>query len=109
MDNIGLNRSRDLSITLNPTKTLQASTSSGIDIHNYNEWHILEVIPKILDIVMNPIKQQMMTRPCGQPHDHGEIRQQEMLADYCCKLVVRIVSELTSNATNVEVIPILFS
>ncbi|RVE51528.1 hypothetical protein evm_003798 [Chilo suppressalis] len=69
---------------------------------SHTEWHLLDVIPKLLDVVTIPIKKQMMTRQCGQPHDHGEIKQAERLAEYCCKLVSRIVAELTYSATNVR-------
>ncbi|KOB65851.1 Esrom, partial [Operophtera brumata] len=70
--------------------------------HEHSKWTILDVIPKFLDIVMNPIKQQMMTRQCGQPHDHGEIKQNEALREYCCKLIVRCVAELIYSANNVR-------
>ncbi|XP_052752649.1 E3 ubiquitin-protein ligase MYCBP2 isoform X3 [Galleria mellonella] len=66
------------------------------------DWHLLDVIPKLLDIVMIPIKQQMKTRQCGQPHDHGEIGQHETLSEYCCKLVARIIAELSFSATNIR-------
>ncbi|CAH0578389.1 unnamed protein product [Chrysodeixis includens] len=69
---------------------------------NHAEWHLLDVIPRLLDIVMIPIKQQMMTRQCGQPHDHGEIKQHDKLAEYCCKLTARIVAELSTSATNIR-------
>lgn len=60
-------------------------------------------MPKLLDIVTIPIKKQMMTRQCGQPHDHGEMKQGEALSEYCCKLVGRLVAELSYSATNVRV------
>ncbi|CAB3259025.1 unnamed protein product [Arctia plantaginis] len=69
---------------------------------NHSEWHLLDVIPRLLDIVLIPIKQQMMTRQCGQPHDHGEIKQHERLSDFCCKLIARIVAELSFSATNIR-------
>lgn len=67
------------------------------------EWHLLEAVGQLLELVTAPIKQQMMTRACGQPHDHGEARQQERLADACCKLTVRIVAELAYSATHLRV------
>lgn len=70
---------------------------------SHKEWNLLDVIPKLLDIVMIPIKQQMMTRQCGQPHDHGEIKQYERLSEFCCKLTTRIVAELSYSATNIRV------
>ncbi|XP_063374022.1 E3 ubiquitin-protein ligase MYCBP2 [Cydia amplana] len=69
---------------------------------NHTEWHLLDVVPRLLDIVTIPIKQQMMTRQCGQPHDHGEIKQNERLADYCCKFAARIIAELSHSATNIR-------
>lgn len=45
----------------------------------------------------------MMTRQCGQPHDHGEIKQQEKLSEYCCKLIARIVAEMSTSATSIRV------
>ncbi|CAH0703737.1 unnamed protein product [Spodoptera exigua] len=69
---------------------------------NHADWHLLDVIPRLLDIVLNPIKQQMMTRQCGQPHDHGEIKQQEKLSEYCCKLIARIVAEMSTSATSIR-------
>lgn len=52
---------------------------------------------------MVPIKQQMMTRQCGQPHDHGEIKQNERLSKDCCQFLARVVSELSFSATNLKV------
>ncbi|XP_050560251.1 E3 ubiquitin-protein ligase MYCBP2 isoform X7 [Spodoptera frugiperda] len=69
---------------------------------NHADWHLLDVIPRLLDIVLIPIKQQMMTRQCGQPHDHGEIKQQEKLSEYCCKLIARIVAEMSTSATSIR-------
>ncbi|KAJ8737325.1 hypothetical protein PYW07_000596 [Mythimna separata] len=69
---------------------------------NHTEWHLLDVLPRMLDIVMIPIKQQMMTRQCGQPHDHGEIKQYERLSEFCCKLTARIVAELSTSATSIR-------
>ncbi|XP_028043251.1 E3 ubiquitin-protein ligase MYCBP2 isoform X2 [Bombyx mandarina] len=69
---------------------------------NFSDWHLLDVITKLLDIVLLPIKRQMMTRPCNQPHDHGEIKQHERLAEFCCKLTVRIVAELTHSTANIR-------
>nr|XP_049693135.1 E3 ubiquitin-protein ligase MYCBP2 isoform X3 [Helicoverpa armigera] len=69
---------------------------------NPAEWHLLDVIPRLLDIVMIPIKEQMTSRPCGQAHDHGEIKQNERLAEFCCKLIARIVAELSISATSVR-------
>ncbi|KAL0852359.1 hypothetical protein ABMA28_000560 [Loxostege sticticalis] len=69
---------------------------------SHTEWHLLDVVPKLLDIVTIPIKKQMMTRQCGQPHDHGEMKQGEALSEYCCKLVGRLVAELSYSATNVR-------
>ncbi|VVC90679.1 unnamed protein product, partial [Leptidea sinapis] len=54
-----------------------------------------------VNIVMIPIKDKMMTRQCGQPHDHGEILQNEKLGDYCCKFLVRLVAELAYNSRNI--------
>ncbi|CAH1647847.1 unnamed protein product [Spodoptera littoralis] len=45
---------------------------------------------------------QMMTRQCGQPHDHGEIKQQEKLSEYCCKLIARVVAEMSTSATSIR-------
>lgn len=70
---------------------------------SYTEWNLLDMLSKLLDIVMSPIKQQMMTRQCGQAHDHGEIKQHKRLSTYCCKLMARIVAELTDTAVNVRV------
>ncbi|KAH9644214.1 hypothetical protein HF086_008703 [Spodoptera exigua] len=74
---------------------------------NHADWHLLDVIPRLLDIVLNPIKQQMMTRQCGQPHDHGEIKQQEKLSEYCCKLIARI-QDTDSNVVKNFVTPSRF-
>lgn len=75
-----------------------ASTKS-----NHTDWHLLDIIPKLLDMVLLPIKEQMMTRQCGQPHDHGEIQQNEKLTDYCCKFIVRIIAELAFSSKNIKV------
>ncbi|XP_038216347.1 E3 ubiquitin-protein ligase highwire [Zerene cesonia] len=69
---------------------------------NHTDWHLLDIIPKLLDMVLLPIKEQMMTRQCGQPHDHGEIQQNEKLTDYCCKFVVRIIAELAFSSKNIK-------
>ncbi|XP_048488841.1 E3 ubiquitin-protein ligase MYCBP2 [Plutella xylostella] len=69
---------------------------------SYMEWHLLDVIPRLLDIVMSPVKQQMMTRQCGQPHDHGEVKLQERLSKFCCRLISRIVAELAYGVTNIR-------
>ncbi|XP_050683096.1 E3 ubiquitin-protein ligase MYCBP2 [Leptidea sinapis] len=78
-------------------RALPPSTSRS----NYTDWHLLDIIPILQDIVMIPIKDKMMTRQCGQPHDHGEILQNEKLGDYCCKFLVRLVAELAYNSRNI--------
>ncbi|XP_041987793.1 E3 ubiquitin-protein ligase highwire [Aricia agestis] len=69
---------------------------------SYLDWHLLDVVPKILDVVLVPIKEQMMTRQCGQPHDHGEIKQQQRLAEFCCKLTSRLIAEMSFSALHVR-------
>ncbi|XP_060809498.1 E3 ubiquitin-protein ligase MYCBP2 [Amyelois transitella] len=69
---------------------------------NHTDWHLLDVIPKLLDIVLMPIKEHMMMRTCGQPHDHGELLQQQRLSEFCCKLVARTIAELAHQATDVK-------
>ncbi|XP_047524361.1 E3 ubiquitin-protein ligase MYCBP2 isoform X3 [Pieris napi] len=69
---------------------------------NHTDWHLLDIIPKLLDMVMLPIKDQMMTRQCGQSHDHGEIQQNDKLADFCCKFIVRIIAELAFSSKNIK-------
>ncbi|XP_037299798.1 E3 ubiquitin-protein ligase highwire-like isoform X4 [Manduca sexta] len=82
-------------------KETQKASDSDLKTH-HDDWNLLDVVPKLLDIVMVPIKKQMMTRQCGQPHDHGEIRQHEQLAEFCCKLSARIVGEMARSATSVK-------
>ncbi|KAJ0183671.1 hypothetical protein K1T71_000094 [Dendrolimus kikuchii] len=69
---------------------------------DHNEWHLLDVIPRLLDIIINPMKQKMFTRQCPQPHDHGEIKQQARLSEFCSKLIARIIAEMTHSATNIR-------
>ncbi|XP_069365103.1 E3 ubiquitin-protein ligase MYCBP2 isoform X3 [Maniola hyperantus] len=65
---------------------------------SFLEWHLLDVVPRLLDVVLNPIKQQLSQRQCAPAHDHGELQTQERLADYCCKLAARIIAEMSFSA-----------
>lgn len=87
----------------NVTNYVRLQPQEGAEARSsHEEWHLLDVVPRLLDVVLNPIKQQMMTRQCGQPHDHGEIKQRDRLAEYCCKFTARLVGDLTYNASNVS-------
>lgn len=55
-------------------------------------------MPRLLDVVLNPIKQQFTQRQCAPAHDHGEIQKQERLAEFCCKLIARIIAEMSFSA-----------
>ncbi|XP_045784545.1 E3 ubiquitin-protein ligase MYCBP2 [Maniola jurtina] len=65
---------------------------------SYLEWQLLDVVPRLLDVVLNPIKQQLSQRQCATAHDHGELQTQERLADSCCKLAARIIAEMSFSA-----------
>lgn len=70
---------------------------------SYFDWHLMDVVPRLLDIILTPVQEQMLSRPCGKYHDHGEMAQQESLAEACSKLLARIVAELTRSATETRV------
>ncbi|XP_052746829.1 E3 ubiquitin-protein ligase highwire isoform X2 [Bicyclus anynana] len=65
---------------------------------SYLEWHLLDVVPRLLDVALNPIKQQLEQRQCAPGHDHGEVNTQEKLAVHCCKLTARFIAEMSNNA-----------
>ncbi|XP_061382096.1 E3 ubiquitin-protein ligase MYCBP2 isoform X5 [Danaus plexippus] len=65
---------------------------------NYLDWHLLDVVPRLLDVVLNPIKQQLTRRQCAPPHDHGELSTQERLSECCCKLTSRVIAEMSFSA-----------
>lgn len=58
----------------------------------------MDIVPRLLDVVLNPIKQQFTQRQCAPAHDHGEIQKQERLAEFCCKLIARIIAEMSFSA-----------
>ncbi|CAH2103304.1 unnamed protein product [Euphydryas editha] len=68
------------------------------DKSSYLEWHLLDIVPRLLDVVLNPIKQQITQRQCAPAHDHGELQTQDRLAEYCCKLTARIIAEMSFSA-----------
>lgn len=70
---------------------------------NYLDWHLLDVVPRLLDVVLNPIKQQLTRRQCAPPHDHGELSTQERLSECCCKLTSRVIAEMSFSALQAKV------
>ncbi|XP_064076475.1 E3 ubiquitin-protein ligase MYCBP2 [Vanessa tameamea] len=68
------------------------------DTSSYLEWHLLDVVPRLLDVVLSPVKQQITHRQCAPAHDHGELQTQDRLAEYCCKLTARIIAEMSFSA-----------
>ncbi|KPJ10311.1 putative E3 ubiquitin-protein ligase MYCBP2 [Papilio machaon] len=66
----------------------------------YLDWHLMDAMPRLLDIVLIPVKQRMTARQCPKPHDHGEAAAHQRLAEYCCKFLVRIVAELAQCAND---------
>lgn len=76
---------------------------NGESNSSYLDWHLMDVVPQLLDVVLIPIKKQMMSRQCAQSHDHGEIMQNERLAEFCCKFTARLIAEMSFSASHTRV------
>ncbi|CAH0716565.1 unnamed protein product, partial [Brenthis ino] len=83
---------------LEEARKSEAKSYDNEDKSCYLEWHLLDIVPRLLDVVLNPIKQQLTQRQCAPAHDHGEILKQERLAEFCCKLIARIIAEMSFSA-----------
>ncbi|XP_013162054.1 PREDICTED: E3 ubiquitin-protein ligase MYCBP2 isoform X3 [Papilio xuthus] len=78
----------------------QKSQDQGEPKPAYMNWHLMDVIPRLLDIVLIPLKERMTTHECSKPHEHGEIAARQRLAEYIGKFIVRVVAELAQYAND---------